>query len=322
MPMNANRTTLRNRLASPAAALAMGLATAVLLLLLPVRWTGPVKGAVATLLRPGQLGVSALRQRSEQAVVRVKSHFHTAAGLAKARRELKRLRSENRRLKDALAIPERRQIKAEEQADESLRLLRTRCIPARVLGRQARAFLQNHQILDVGSHSGIEPEALVVDPTPAIIDQGSDAELEVGQLVLSRSRVWGKVVEVGPYTSVVRAVTEPGYRDLVRLAGSETAGDDRPQGPRGIVEGTGQRLARIRLIEVTEPVAVGDLVYTAAGDGVLPRPLLYGRVVRLQRPPDAAHWEIWMQPAVAPDDLREAVVLQVQLNPLRVSRRQ
>ena len=324
-PMTPKRTTLNDRLASPAAALTMGLATAAAMLLSPVRWTEPVKGTVATLLRPGQLSVSALREQSRRIAVGVRSHFHTAAGLAEAQQELQRLKIENRRLKDALAIPPKPQIKAEQHAageDQAQWLFSARCIPARVLGHQARTFLQRHKILDVGSNSAIEPDALVVDPAPAIIDQGSDAQLKAGQLVLSRGRVWGKVVEVGPYTSVVRPVTEPGYRDLVRLAGSETGGDDPPQGPRGILEGTGQPLARVRLIEVTEPVAVGDLVYTAGGDGLLPGPLLYGRVVRLQRPPDAAHWEIWMQPAVAPDKLQQAVVLQAELNPLRVSGRQ
>ncbi len=78
-------------------------------------------------------------------------------------------------------------------------------------------------------------------------------------------------------------------------------------------------MARVRLVEVTRPVSVGDLVYTAAEKGVLPAPLLYGRVVRLQRPIGAAHWEIWMQPALAADEPQQVAVLRTELNPSRLA---
>ena len=125
--------------------------------------------------------------------------------------------------------------------------------------------------------------------------------------------MWGKIVELGSHASVVRGVTEPGYRDLVGLGDSA--------GTEGMLEGTGQPLVRIRLVAVTEPVSVGDRVYTATGKGVLPVPLLYGRIVRLQRPVGAAYWEIWMQPAVAEEPERVAV-LRVELNPLRVAEKE
>jgi hypothetical protein len=105
-------------------------------------------------------------------------------------------------------------------------------------------------------------------------------------------------------------VTEPGYRDLVRLGES---------GPQGVLEGTGEPLARVRLVEVTEPVAMGDGVYSTAGKGFLPEPLLYGRVVRVERPVGAAHWEIWMEPAADPHQTEEVAVLRVELNRLRVA---
>ena len=44
-------------------------------------------------------------------------------------------------------------------------------------------------LLDVGSESHIDPEALVVD-LPPLIDQGNDAELTDGQLILADRRIW------------------------------------------------------------------------------------------------------------------------------------
>ena len=149
----------------------------------------------------------------------------------------------------------------------------------------------------------------VLPAVAQLVGAVDDAQLAAGQVVLSGRRVWGKIVEVGPNTSTVRGIREPGYRDLVKLAG----------GAQGILEGTGEPLARIRLIEVTVPVAVGEAVFSAAGKGVLSAAPLYGKVVRIERPPGAAHWNIWMKPAAASDDPTQVGVLRMELNSLRVA---
>jgi cell shape-determining protein MreC len=324
--MHSNPTRLLEHFTRPVAILGAALAVAVVLLLLPMRCTAPIKGAVQAALGPGRRVAVAVRRQAGRVTAWAKGHFHTAAQLAEAQEELRRLESENRRLADELTDAASRP--AAELADTARpaddddlqRLLRVRCIGARVLGHQARAFLQRQALLDVGTAAGVQPDSLVVGGVPgALIDRGSDAELLPDRLVLSGARVWGKIVEVGRYTSAVRTVTEPGYRDLVRLGvhGNRVHGNRRA-GPEGILEGTGRPLVRIRLVDVTEPVAVGDPVWTASGKGFVPKPLLYGRVVRLERPVGAAHWDIWMQPAVTPDEVEEVVVLQAELNPLRV----
>lgn len=288
----------------------MGLLVSAVLALLPGRWTAPIRGGAATLLRPGQTAALGLRRHAARATTWVKCHFQAAGRLAEAEAELQRLAEENRRLAAELAAAQTRPPDAaSDTAEDDGRLLTAHCVPALVLGRQARAFLGRHHLLDVGSRDGIEPDALVVD-APGLIDRGRDADLATGQLVLAGQRVWGKIVELGSHTSVVRGVTEPGFRDLVQLGSA--------RGPQGILEGTGEPFPRIRLVEVTQPVSVGDPIYAAAGKGVLPVPLLYGRIVRLERPAGAAYWEIWMQPAVA-DQPEQVAVLRTVLNPLRVA---
>ena len=302
----------------PVALLGAALAVAVVLLLLPVRCTAPIKGAVQAALGPGRRVAMALRRHSDCMVARAKGMLHTAAELAEIREKIRQIEREDRRrddeVADVLAAAASRPADPVED-DDLQRLLQVRYVPARILGHQARAFLQRQALLDVGTAAGVQPDSLVVGGmSEALIDRGSDAALRPDRLVLSGARVWGKIVEVGRYTSAVRTVTEPGYRDLVRLG----VHGNRRAGPEGILEGTGRPLARIRLVDVTEPVAVGDPVWTASGKGLLPKPLLYGRVVRLERPVGAAHWEIWMQPAVTPDEVEKVVVLQAELNPLRV----
>lgn len=319
--MSVDGVKFKTRLASPAALLAVGVMLGVGLMLTPGGFSGAMKGGVAAVLRPGQLGVLSLRQRGDQIAAGVKTHFHTAGQLAEVRRQRDRLEQDNRRLAVELAAAQSRlPDPADDPAGEAAEpLLLTRCVEARVLGQQARAYLGRHHLLDVGSAAGVEPDAMVLEAPPGLIDQGGNAGLEGGQLVLSQGRVWGKIVTVGPTTSTVRTVVEPGYRDLVRLADPNAENTHRPAGPQGILEGTGEPLARIRLIEVTEPVAEGDLVYTAAGRGLLPQPLLYGRVVRVRRPVGAAHWDIWMKPAVAPGRPEHVTVLRTELNPVRVA---
>ena len=322
--MNTEPSRFTDRLTTPRGLLGVGLILAVLLMLVPPAWVAPVRGGIGAGLLPGQIGIANLLTEKDRLADEAKRHFDTVARLTEAERNLDRLRRENDRLTAQLEEfdSHNADLERESVSQAEDRLLNLQCIWARVLGQQARAFLQENVPLDVGSRAGVQSDALVIGgPEGLLIDQGKAAELQSGQLVLGRGRVWGKIVEVGPYTSTARTVTEPGYRDLVRLATPDAHGRPTRWGPEGILEGLGERLARIRLVEVTEPVSVGDLVFTAAGEGVLPKPLLYGRVVRVERPTGASHWKIWMEPAMGRHGPRRVAVLRIQLNPIRVAQR-
>ncbi|NQU24803.1 MAG: hypothetical protein HQ567_26265 [Candidatus Nealsonbacteria bacterium] len=305
--MTSNGEQLVRVLKSPAGSLGLALLLAFTLALVPSRWTDPLRSVTRRALQPGQQAAAGLRGHGERSVARVKSHFRSAGQLDEAQRELAQLREENRRL--AAELDAARAQSADADRDPSEQLLHGRCISARVLGRQARAFLARHQMLDAGADDGVEPEALVLDG-PAMIDRGADSQLKTGQPVLSGGRVWGKIVRLGPSTSVVRSQTEPGYRDLVHV-GSAT-------GPQGVLEGSGELLCRVRLVDVTAPVSIGDPVFTAAGKGILPTAPLCGRIVRLERPVGAACWEIWLQPAVD-DEPDRVAVLRTELSSVRVA---
>ena len=310
--MLSDRPSLTHRLFSPAGMLLIASVAAAALAIAPARWTDPLRLAVAGALQPGQTVAIAAGRHADRATARVKSHFQTAARLAELEDEVRALRQENQRLAVQQAMAPSVATQPTGQPDDDAdRLLNVQCEPARVLGRQARAFLIRQQLLDVGTQSGIQPDALVVEG-PRLIDEGLDAQLRAGQLVLSGRRIWGKIVQLGPHTSIVRTMTEPGYRDLVQIGNAPEC--------RGILEGSGQPLARVRLVEVAQPVSVGDPVHAAAEKGVLKAPLLYGRVARLQRPVGAAHWDIWVEPALTGEPDRVAV-LRIELNPLRVAQK-
>jgi cell shape-determining protein MreC len=162
----------------------------------------------------------------------------------------------------------------------------------------------------------------VLAKSRALLDRGRDAGLLTDHFVLAGGRVWGRVQCTGECTSEVRRVTDAGYRDLVTL---RSAGGEQVSAvaPRGILEGSGGPLCRVRLVRADEPVSVGDVVVSAAAQGCGDGPLVYGEVVRAECPTGASHWDIWVKPAIDPRNVPDVVsVLRIEFNPARVASRE
>lgn len=282
-----------------------GLVLAVILALLPPNLADMARMPITTALAPAQRGLAAVRRVGNNARTRVLAQFTSAETTANRELENQRLLQENRRLKaDLQAVRDQLRMLAHRDSPGPS-LLAAECIPVRILGAPAQAYLVRHHLLDAGRVRGVETDALVLRLASPLIDRGVHAGVEEGNVVLAGSCVWGKIASTGPHTSTVRPMTEPGYRDLVRLAAMSPDGQTLRFGSKGILEGTGESLARLRMIETTEPVAEGDLVYSMAGQGFVDVPLLCGRVVRVERPHGAGYWDIWVAPASdeTPDDL-------------------
>jgi hypothetical protein len=288
--------------------------------------------AVATLAlanAPAPL-VARLRQCQRQCVLPVQTLL---AGAVQAPRSPAPFAESEQTARDLKAIDERRtevtaaveaalaRLDDEQAADPSQaqRLLVPTAIEARIIGRQGRSFFAHTVDLDVGLADAVLPGAWVLNPSLPLVDQGQASGVERGHLVLAGRRVWGQVREVGTHVSTVQKVTAAGYRDLVQLAGQSAEGP-RP-GARGVLEGVGEPLCRVRLVPSTEPVEAGDLVLSAGGDELLPTPLVYGRIVRAERPRGGLHWELWMEPAAA-DHPDRVTVVRVSLNAARLAQRE
>jgi cell shape-determining protein MreC len=323
------------------------------------------KRLVQSLLRPGLASAETMIDLGGHGRIAVASYWSQATAIVQLE---DRLRQEQARVRELEAALMTARLQASEQVfshpglAETTPLLGAKLVEARVLGRQARAFLSRHEWIDIGQSAGIGAGDWLLD-APVLVDQGAESGIESGQLVLvaqsrfqglsgsswptlptsasaakpqtallgsqgllnsaddphpgadgtqsvpatlAGRRVWGKVIESAAQTSSVLRLTESGYRDLVQLVQSQ--GDALKPGPCGMLEGAGERQCRIRMISATEPVSVGDLVVTTGQEGLAPQPLLYGKVVRAELPPGAAHWEIWMLPAIAGGLERVAVL--------------
>lgn len=298
-----NPATLLPRL-TPPRALAGAWAVAVLLAALPQSWLAPMQGWAFGVLRPGQRVASVVVDFGRVVNARVASHFSDASQLAAARDEVERLAAENRLLAERVDAYERRIAAAEARRPAADRaLLKLGGIEARVLGQLARSYLVRQELLDAGSVDGVEPGALVLDGA-AILDRGERQGVRSGQLVLDTGRVWGMVVRTGPTTAVVRTLTGPGFRDVVRLRSA--------RGPEGILEGAGEPLCRIRMVDIREPVEPGDEVLAASLAGLDVPPPRYGVIERVEQSVGAAHWDIWMRPALVGPSPESVIVVRVE----------
>jgi cell shape-determining protein MreC len=229
------------------------------------------------------------------------------------------LRQRNQDLERALGLALAREESLQAERDpspaRSAPLVGAELVRATVLGPQARSFLQRRELLDAGARSGLQPDALVFAGSPAVLDQGQNAGLKTDDLALVGRRVAGKLTEVGPQTSSLQRATEPGYRDLVQLA--QVGGERLRLGTKGVLEGRGEPLCRIGLIEITEPVSAGDVVLAAGEGAAVSSGAVYGRVVRVERREGDAHWQIWMEPAVGRDLPGEVAIVRLRWNPER-----
>ena len=217
-----------------------GLSLAVILALLPPKLAGLVKSSVTAALAPAQRGLAAARQAGNQTTVQIRAQFAGIEETARRQIDHDRLAEENRRLKAELqAACDQVRLLAQHDS-EAPPLLASKCISARVLGIPAQSYLARHYLLDVGRSRGVEPGSPVLQrPTP-LVDRGQRSGVEDGAVVLAGGCVWGKIAAVDAYTSTVCLVTEPGYRDVVRLAATSADGQTLRFGAKGILEGTGE----------------------------------------------------------------------------------
>ncbi len=314
-------------LRTPIGAVALLLAAAAALHCIPARLTDPVRDAWITLLRPTVAVADDAIHFARDRIAWLQAALVDGRRAAEAEQEAIELKKQNDRLAAALDAARRLPVRSDavmQSAPSYTPLLQSDAVVARVLGHAAQTFLRGHELLDVGSHSGVSPGGLVVDNdgpdggTKTLIDAGRDLDLRPGRIVLAGRRVWGQLASVGSHVSVVRRITDPGYRAEVQIAHGDGDGEAIQQtDPHGILVGSGDRYCQIEFVEAAAPVSVGDRVYSES-DGLLPEPLLYGEIVRVELARDKLHWQIWMQPAIGSDIPREVAVLRTELNPARL----
>jgi len=178
------------------------------------------------------------------------------AGAAGARglRSLSSLAREARELERQLQALEQRTVLKEEQQRELVRLRRmlmlkdevgSPTISARVTGGDPSSFFSS-LVLDVGAEDGVREGQAVVAPAGAV----------------------GRVLTVGPASSVALWLCDPRSRVTAYVQRARV---------KGVLVGTGAGCV-VRYLAAGDDVKVGDRVLTAGGDSAFPRGILIGVV--------------------------------------------
>jgi hypothetical protein len=290
-------------------------------MLCPDKLSDALRAAVHDVTRPGRLAIRELADQSLGAMGSLPARANHAdrdllthiAVLESKLREAAVAGSQLRDELEAARMLARQRIASSDPPP----LLQPELVAARVIGEETLRPWRGRVLLASGSaHSVPEGAFVLADDGGLLLDVGADVKLNAGEAVFAGRTVLGKIIKVTSLTSTVQRVTDRGYRGAARLA-RETAEGKLVFGQAGTIEGDGGEHCRLKLI--TEPVNVGDHVYTAAVDGILPLPMYYGQVARAELKPGATEWDVWVRPAPVPDRLTTVHVLRTVTNPARVS---
>ncbi len=107
-----------------------------------------------------------------------------------------------------------------------------------------------------------------------IIDKGRNAGIKEKMPVITPAGVVGQAVEVNMWHSKVMIINDTNSAVDIYITGKHT---------RGIVEGTGQTIVKLKYVQKNDDVEVGDKLITSGKDGIYPRGLPVGIVISVNK---------------------------------------
>jgi len=230
------------------------------------------RAAGASLFRPFYLGVDFLRQ----GVSGVWNHYVALVGVSR----------ENERLRSDVAALEQRLHESRDALLENRRLkgllhysgtLERRTIGARVVGHDVTPWFRAI-FIGTGSEAGVEPGMSVVTPQGAV----------------------GRVHKTSAGLSEVLLVTDGRFAADVMVERNRV---------RAVAEGIGGNFCRLKYVSPVSDVAVGDRIVFTGFDGSMPKGVLLGTVVSVDRPKDSLFQKVKVQCAVNFMDIEDVLVV-------------
>ncbi len=158
-----------------------------------------------------------------------------------------------------------------------------------------------------------------------VIDRGAKHGLRVGNPVVHGRVLLGRVEAVGPVTSRVQLLTDPGVRGIRimvlpadSLASRDVKGAEEAdlEGfPRGIATGCHRSSFAVQLdfVPLDAEIAEGDLVFTSHQSAVVPGGLIVGRIVEVNRSQRREFASVRVEPWGDPQKLENVQVLDFRI---------
>jgi len=104
-----------------------------------------------------------------------------------------------------------------------------------------------------------------------IIDRGTEDGLAKEQFVLGDNSIIGTISDASARRAKVRLFTDPASHIAIKIAGLDVS---------RLMQGTGDKAAKIRLLQIKHKVKTGDTVYACKKPGFLDAPMIVGKVAQ------------------------------------------
>jgi rod shape-determining protein MreC len=276
-----------------------------------------IRPSVRDALRPAQ-------NRLDSAVTATKSAIVDWAGDERQADDAEQRRSQStkeiaRRQLELANARLREQLQQKEQlgtspyrGDGATPLVLPDIVTARILGEETARLWRGGLLADRGSRSELRESDLVLQDDAPLADVGADHRLEEGFPVFAGRTVFGRVQNVGRWSCTIQRVTDADFRGHAQLV--RKTGRGFVFGAGGVLVGDGNDRCKLTMIPATEPVSIGDRVYTPSDAG-FPYPMFYGTVEKAT--PGATQWEITVKPAAGDTQPRTVQILRKRFNPAR-----
>jgi len=133
-----------------------------------------------------------------------------------------------------------------------------------------------------------------------VIDRGTRDGIEEGMAVVSVQGIVGQVMESSKSFARVLLITDPN---------SAVAALIQRRRARGIVAGNGRQLCRLEYLHRSEEIEPGDLVLASGLDGVYPKGVLIGTVLKTETKDPELFQRVEVKPSVDFRRLEDVMVL-------------
>jgi rod shape-determining protein MreC len=129
-----------------------------------------------------------------------------------------------------------------------------------------------HTYITSGIKAYIIGAGISDDEEMIIVNQGALSGIEADMGVICPTGIVGKVITVGPSSSLVQLITDPDFSMAARLQGSRV---------RGLIRGAGGDHIDLDYIRDTDAILLGDRVVSSGLEQIFPQGILIGRISAL-----------------------------------------
>jgi rod shape-determining protein MreC len=199
---------------------------------------------------------------------------------------LVRLEEENELLREIIEELKQERIQLMEFREENSRLrsllgfkrnFQKPLLPAQVIGKDLSGWFQS-----------------------VVIDRGTRDGIEEGMAVVAVQGIVGQIMESSKSFARVLLITDPNSAVAALIQRTRA---------RGMVEGKGRQLCRLSYLHRSEEIEPGDLVLASGLDGVYPKGVLVGTVLKVETKDPELFQRVEIKPSVDFRRLEDVMVL-------------